>query len=421
MLSNEENEFLCHVGPGTPMGELFRRFWLPAMLPDEVPEPDCPPVRLRLLGEDLVAYRDTTGQVGVLEAHCAHRGASLFFGRNEECGIRCVYHGWKFDATGQCVDMPNEPAESNFKNKIHLTAYPTRERGGVIWVYMGPPDRMPEIPDLEWTLVPDSHRSVSKWIQDTNYMQGYEGDIDSSHSSFLHSFLDPSKSPNDTTIRSDQKAMDKSPKILVNDTNYGFRYGAKRAIGNNTYNWRITQALLPTYSLIPFLKFPAGGRAWIPVDDEHTMTFYASCHPERPLTDEDQAVRRTGRAFPPELIPGTFRPLRNMENDYLIDRELQRTFNYSGIYGVNDQDRAIQESMGPIQDRSTEHLGTADLAIIAARRGLLKAARDLQQGIEPYAAHHPEVYRVRAMDVNCSLEELDAVVETYGSGLRAHA
>src|SRR5438067_298431 len=138
MLIQEENDRLTHVGPGTPMGELFRRFWLPAMLASELPEPDCTPVRLRLLGEDLVAYRDSNGRIGLLGAHCPHRGASLFFGRNEDCGLRCVYHGWKFDLDGRCVDMPNEPPESNFKDKIRHTAYPAQEAGKVVWVYMGP-------------------------------------------------------------------------------------------------------------------------------------------------------------------------------------------------------------------------------------------------------------------------------------------
>ena len=301
MLSKEDNEFACRVGPGTPMGELFRRFWLPAMLADELPKADCPPVRLRLLGEDLVAFRDSNDKIGVVEAHCPHRGASLYFGRNEECGIRCVYHGWKFDVDGNCVDMPSEPAESNFKDKIYITAYPTAFHGGLIWVYMGPKHLHAELPRLEWTQVPDSHRSVSKWYQETNYLQGYEGDIDSSHASFLHTYLDPAASPSNdgSAIDPRLKALDRAPKIIVNDTDYGFRYGARRTIGEGTYNWRVTQALLPTYSLIPFIRFPAGGRAWIPVDDNRTMTFYISYHPDRPLIDQDLAMRRTGRAFPP--------------------------------------------------------------------------------------------------------------------------
>jgi phenylpropionate dioxygenase-like ring-hydroxylating dioxygenase large terminal subunit len=330
-----------------------------------------------------------------------------------------VYHGWKFDVDGRCVDMPNEPAESSFKDKVRLTAYPARDWGGLVWVYMGPKELQPELPQIEWAMVPGSHRSTSKWYQETNYMQGYEGDIDSSHSSFLHSLLTPTDTGNDNTISPTLKARDKSPAIIVNNTDYGFRYGAKRAIGEGQYNWRITQSLLPTYSLIPFIKFPAGGRVWVPVDDERTMTFHMVYHPDRPLTDDDLAVRRTGRAFPPEVIPGTFTPKRNASNDYLMDRELQRTYSYTGIWGVNDQDRGVQESMGPIYDRRKEHLGTADLAIIAARRNLLRAVRDLQNGIEPWLAQQPEAYRVRAMDVNTDATDLATVIDRYGERLAA--
>jgi phthalate 4,5-dioxygenase len=418
MLTREDNELLCRVGPGTPMGELFRRFWLPALLAEELPEADCPPVRLRLLGEDLVAFRDSRGTVGVLDAHCPHRGAGLFFGRNEEAGLRCVYHGWKFDAAGSCVDMPSEPAESNFKHKVSVAAYPTREAGGVIWVYMGPAELEPAMPDLEWNRVPDGHHMVWKWYQETNYLQGYEGDIDSSHSSFLHSYLKPEESTNGGTISPTLKAMDKSPKLSVAETDYGIYYGARRAIGDGQYNWRLTQALVPTYSMIPFITYPAGGRAWIPIDDDRTMTFYWSFNPEQALTDEDLAMRRTGRAFPPEVIPGTFTAVRNKSNDYQIDREIQQTKTYTGIWGVNDQDRAIQESMGPIYDRRKEHLGTSDLAIIATRRVLLRTVKDLQQGIEPYLAHHPEAYAVRSLDVNTPLENLSDVVREFGDRLR---
>src|SRR5579884_1719760 len=187
MLTKEENEYITRTGPGTPMGALFRRYWMPALLSEELPEPDGAPVQVRLLGEDLVAYRDSAGQVGLLGEFCPHRKASLFLGRNEERGLRCVYHGWKFDVTGACVDMPNEPAESNFKDKIRHTAYPCREAGGVVWAYMGPRERMPELPQFEWTLVPDSQRVVSKLHQANNWLQGLEGGIDSSHVSFLHS------------------------------------------------------------------------------------------------------------------------------------------------------------------------------------------------------------------------------------------
>jgi phenylpropionate dioxygenase-like ring-hydroxylating dioxygenase large terminal subunit len=198
VLSKEDNEFACRVGRNAH-GRAVPTILAAGDAARRVAQADCPPVRLRLLGEDLVAFRDSNGKIGVVEAHCPHRGASLYFGRNEECGIRCVYHGWKFDVAGNCVDMPSEPADSSFKDKIHITAYPTVIHGGLIWVYMGLDHHRAELPQLEWTQVADSHRSVSKWYQETNYLQGYEGDIDSSHASFLHTYLDPAASPSEGT------------------------------------------------------------------------------------------------------------------------------------------------------------------------------------------------------------------------------
>jgi phthalate 4,5-dioxygenase oxygenase subunit len=419
MLTPDENELLTRVGPGTPMGDLFRRFWLPALLAEELPTPDCPPVRVRLLGEDLVAFRDSGGRVGLLAPLCSHRGAPLFYGRNEEHGLRCVYHGWKYDVTGRCVDMPSEPADSSFKARIRQKAYPCRERGGVIWTYMGPMNLTPDLPDLEWTFVPDGHRRVTKWLHESNYLQGFEGDIDTAHASYLHSYLDPTSSPHDGIISATQKAADKAPKIMVDQTDYGFRYGARRAVGDGQFNWRVTQWLLPTYSLIAFMRFPAVGRVWVPIDDECTWTYFFSFNPERPLTGEDHARFETGRSFPPQLITGSYSPLRNRTNEYLVDRELQRTTTYTGIYGVNDQDRAIQEGMGAVYDRSQEHLGTSDVAIIAARQRLLRAVRDLQQGIEPYAASHPGAYAVRALDAVSPQGDFGAILEEYAGRMVA--
>ena len=229
MISKEENELLCRTGPGTPMGELFRRFWLPVALSRELPKPDCPPVRLQVLSEDLIAFRDTTGQVGLLARYCPHRGASLFFGRNEEGGLRCVYHGWKFNRTGACVDMPNEPAECTFKHKIQQTAYPIREAGGVIWAYMGPQETIPELPQLEWTLVPQNHVYAHKRFQHCNYLQNVEGEVDSSHVSFLHREFWPEKF--EAAIAGQvllARAKDSAPKFLVQETEYGLTIGAQR-------------------------------------------------------------------------------------------------------------------------------------------------------------------------------------------------
>lgn len=430
MLTREENELLTRVGPGTPMGEFFRRFWLPALLPEELRGPDNTPVRLRLLGEDLVAFRDTEGKVGILEAYCAHRGAHLFWGRNEECGLRCTYHGWKYDVEGNCVDMPNEPSESKFKEKVKIRGYPTRETGGVIWIYMGPKDRMPQLPELEWISVPDSHRSVSKWLQETNWLQGMEGEIDTSHISFLHSWLNPTEAPR-RGVRPDLTQRDRSPKLTVKETDYGFVYGSKRDAGEGQKYWRVTQWLLPMYSLIPNPEGHVGGRAWVPIDDLHTFTFSYSCRRDRSMTEEERASVRSGRAFPPELgygafrlkdgyIIDTWRPKRNKDNDYLIDREMQRKVNFTGIYGVNDQDRSIQESMRSVRmtviaDRSREQLGTADIAIITARRCLLKVVRELQQGIEPYPAMHGNAYRVRALDVVSPEADFNKLLERYSA------
>src|SRR5437870_8249162 len=221
MLGPEDNALLTQTGPGTPTGGLMRRYWVPFLLSSELPEPDCPPVRVTLLGEQLVAYRDTNGCVGLLDHHCAHRGASLFFGRNEECGLRCVYHGWKYDLEGRCVDMPNEPPESNFKDKVRLKAYPCRERGGMVWTYMGPPELMPGLPEFEFLMVPDSHRYVSKRLQECNWLQALEGGLDSSHIAFLHR-------GNYSDDLGEIYYGDPAPKFFVVPADYGLLIAARR-------------------------------------------------------------------------------------------------------------------------------------------------------------------------------------------------
>jgi nitrite reductase/ring-hydroxylating ferredoxin subunit len=396
MLSREENELLTRTGPGTSMGELFRRFWLPAMLATELPEPDCPPVRVRLLGEDLVAFRDTAGTVALLPALCAHRGAPLFFGRNEEYGLRCIYHGWKYDVAGHCVAMPNEPAESDFKHKIRLTAYPVREAGGVLWTYMGSPDRLPAMPELEWTLVPPSHCYVSKRIQECNYLQNLEGELDSSHVSFLHRRFNLPIGG----AESHQAAAvteDTAPRFTVLNTDYGLLVGASRDAGDDSYYWRITQYLLPTYTMIPS---PPGSyldcTVTAPIDDENMVGFTIAWRPDEPLTPADIERIESWTSVHTEVDPRTFKPLRNKANDYLVDRQAQRTESFSGIRGIREQDLAVQENMGAIYDRTQEHLGTSDTAIIAMRRRLLKTVRELQAGKEPYEAQHGEIYRVRS-------------------------
>jgi phthalate 4,5-dioxygenase len=371
MLAREDNELLTRVGPGTVMGDTMRRYWIPALLAWEVPEPDCPPVRVKLLGEELVAFRDTRGRIGLLDEYCPHRRASLFFGRNEECGLRCVYHGWKFDADGRCLDMMNEPEALDFKHKIRTTSYPTAELGGVVWAYMGPPDRKPPLPRFAWTQAPATHRHVSKVIQESSWLQGLEGGIDTSHAPILHRLVSPDSTrpgfkPSDPFVRG------KAPTIVVDLTDYGYCYAGIRPLDESDVHVRAYHFILPFHQIRPSRTSRGGplvaGHVWVPMDDENTMVYNWACSATDGPLDVDQT---------------TFRSTRNRRNNYLQDRQVQRTETFTGIEGINAQDRAIQESMGAIVDRSKEHLGPADKAIIQARRLLLQAARTVQDGGTP--------------------------------------
>lgn len=394
MLKPEQQNLLTQTDPGTPMGDLFRRYWIPALLAEELPEPDCPPVRVKLLGERLIAFRDTENRIGLIHEFCAHRGVSLFFGRTEECGLRCPYHGWKYDVTGQCVDVPSEREDSNFKNKVKLVGYPAIERGGVIWTHMGPPEKQPGLPELEWLLVPESHRFISKRLQECNYLQAMEGGIDSSHVSWLHSgdiTYDPlfrGSKGNEYNLK------DPNPRFEVVESPGGLYIGARRSAEEGKYYWRITQWLMPWYTLIaPRADHPIGGHAWVPIDDENCWAWSFNYLPHRPLSEKELEAMKSGRGIHVDVIPGTYRPVANQANDYLIDRAAQKAGkSYSGVKGIGMQDASLQESMGPIQDRSREHLVSTDNGVIMARQRLIRAAKDLQKGIEPPgldpASHH---------------------------------
>jgi nitrite reductase/ring-hydroxylating ferredoxin subunit len=403
MLKPEENERLVRVGPGTPGGNLFRRYWLPALLSEELPEPDCPPVRVRILGEDLIAFRATDGSVGLVDAFCPHRRAPMFFGRNEECGLRCVYHGWKFDTSGACVDMPSEPPDSLFKSKVTILAYPTWEGGGMVWTYMGPREQMPAPPDYEWLRVPATHRFVSKTFEHANYLQGLEGGLDTAHSSFAHN--ERLGDPN--WIRN----RDTHPKLEVEKTSYGFRYASTRDLGEDGLYVRAYHYIMPAQQLRGNVTdWVGGGRSkvpkldghiWVPIDDEHTWVYnmmygYDESVPISPeFAWEDEA--RFGRGKD-DLIPGTYKLKANLSNDYFIDRQKQKTKTYTGIKGINTQDYALQEGMGPIVDRSKERLGTSDRAIIVTRQLLLEGTNAAEKGEMPRGVD-PQTHRaVRAYD-----------------------
>jgi phenylpropionate dioxygenase-like ring-hydroxylating dioxygenase large terminal subunit len=438
MLSKEDNELLSRVGPGTPMGELMRQYWIPAVRSDELPGPDSPPMRFKLLGEELIAFRVTSGKVGVIPNSCPHRGASLFFGRNEEEGLRCVYHGWKFDVTGACVDMPSEPAESNFKNKVRAKAYQTYEHGGVIWTYMGPREVPPPLPQIEAFMLAEGPHQVSAIMRPCNWMQGWEGEMDTVHAAFLH--FGASK-PEDQKPGSYNfyQANQRHAKFSVVETEFGTSYGAYRPAEADTYYWRMAHMLFPFYAMIPQGEIGKDAKigAYVPIDDEHTMHWEIFLRPEvlggpQPDRSDDprtavrqgnkkdeiqdfieqrqQGGRRPANAGPATVgnnlgpMPNTtgwlgrFNLPQSLDNDYMIDREAQRSWkSFTGIPGVRQQDMAVTESMGPIYKRYNEHLGTTDAMIIRTRRKLIAAAKALRdQGVIPPGVDNPEVYRQRS-------------------------
>jgi phenylpropionate dioxygenase-like ring-hydroxylating dioxygenase large terminal subunit len=416
------------------MGELFRRYWLPAVLTSEIAEPDCPPVRLKILGEDLITFRDSDGRVGITQAHCPHRLAPLFFGRNEGCGIRCVYHGWKFDVDGNCLETPNvPPGAPDIRSRIRITAYPVEERNGVVWVYMGPAAHRPPFPDMEYGILPDGHVFAARWLQRTNWSQGLEGEIDSSHISWLHRDFDRDNSKQ--KYAGSQLSEDAAPHIELRQTDYGMVYGARRD-HQGEYLWRVTQFVMPMFSLIPRAPgefVSGGGRAWVPIDDNTTTVFTFGYNVDAPICeDELDTYYRSGALFPPRTTRGTFEtrdgavidhflPVATRENDYEINRKRQRTVNFSGIFGVHDQDRALAENSlaipgdPGIADRSAEHLVSSDRAVVAARRMLINMADRLAKGEEPPAPQRPELFRVRAISKISPIASFDEFIEEYGS------
>ena len=379
MLKKEQNDLLTQTGPGTPAGRLFRSYWLPALLASELADNDCPPVRVKLLSERMVAFRDSKGRLGLIDEFCAHRGVSLWFGRNEQDGLRCSYHGWKYDHTGQCVEVPSEPVESGFCKKIRLKSYPLVERGGVLWTYMGPSDKKPPLPEWEFALIPTEQSFMSKRIQESNWLQALEGGIDSSHVSFLHRG-DLDSDPLFRGAKANQYNLrDSRPVFEVVESAGGLYIGARRDAENGNYYWRITQWVMPSFTMIPPRgNHPVHGHFWVPIDDENCWTWSFDYHPTRPLSQDELRSMREGKGIHVKYLPGTFRPCANKDNDYLIDRAAQKSGRtFSGVEGIAMQDASLQESMGPIVDRMKENLVSTDNGIIMARHRLLRAVKAL--------------------------------------------
>ena len=406
MLSHADNEILTRTDRGTPMGDVMRCYWMPALLSSELPEPDGAPVRVRLLGEDLVAFRDTNGRVGLLDEFCPHRLASLFLGRNEECGLRCVYHGWKFDVDGNCLDMMNEPPDSDYHSKVRIKAYPTLEQGGVVWAYMGEASsRPPPPPNFEWAVVPDTHSHISKNWQVCNWLQALEGGIDTAHAPILHRTITANTDKAGIGINTDF-VTGGAPSLEVDVTDYGYRYVGIRDLGERGNFVRAYQYIMPFHQMRPRQNGYKGqdaqqviaGHMWVPMDDYNCMIYnwVYSFGPE-PITEaEFEEIERGYGRGPDDMLPN-FRSKGNRENDWQIDRQVQKYETFTGINGINAQDVAVQESMGAIVDRSRENLTRSDMAIIQARRLLLQAAQTVADGgVPPGVA--PTYYNARAIE-----------------------
>lgn len=391
-----DSEILTGVGPGTPMGELMRQYWLPALMSSEL-KADAAPIRLKLLGEQLVAFRDTSGRVGILDQRCPHRCASLFLGRNEADGIRCVYHGWKFDVDGNCLEAANLPGSLAQRNRIKAKAYRTQERAGLVWVYMGSREVPPELPQLQALDLPDEELSIWCIQRQCNYLQAMEGDIDTSHLGFLHGGMVDS---------GDVAVANRAPEYKVADTECGVVYGAFRQQDEENLNWRYASFSLPFWTQPP--PTPLGrdpvARAFVPMDDTHTM-FFSISNKQFVLSAHDNEDKHNllggapGITFGYEYLPNTtdwygrWRLASNASNDYNINRDVQRSESFTGIEGLEIQDVAITESMGPITDHSWEHLVPSDIMVARTRRRLLRAAIALRdEGTVPPGVDQPAAY-----------------------------
>lgn len=384
MVSKVENELLTRTSQGTAMGGLLRRYWVPALLAAEIPTAECPPVQVRILGEELVAFRDSQGRIGLLDEHCSHRGTSLFYGRNEECGLRCIYHGWKYDVEGNVLDTPAEPADSRFKEKLRHPAYPTHEVGGMVFAYLGPTDRKPLFPNYEWTSLPVDQTYVTKSLLECNWLQGLEGEVDAAHTSFLHSQFGNGNP--DLTFTE----VDRVPRYEIETTDFGLRLAAHRAAGPDRTYTRVTTYILPLSCGVAVGSVNAQGALdghethfYVPIDERHSWRYDFGFRRTNPITDRDR--HRVVQIGP------DYRRLRRPDNQYLQDRQLQRIEDFTGIDDFLNEDGCATESMGPIANRTREHLGNADAGVIALRQRLLEAVKLCSAGGDPpHAMIDPE-------------------------------
>jgi phthalate 4,5-dioxygenase oxygenase subunit len=392
-----DNELLCRVEGEAPMGQMMRRHWLPVCMVEEVAEPDGAPLKARLLGVDLVVFRDSKGRVGVMDERCPHRRASLVFGRNEECGLRCLYHGWKFDVDGNVMDMASEPPDSRLRTNLKHKAYPVRESGGFIWAWLGPADEVAAFQPPAWAPTGSIKTSIVKIHAACNWAQVLEGSIDSAHSSSLHSTNMPTAEVAGSTATGSawlRPSNDKAPRLQAEATDFGFHYAAIRTPIRDPESQdyvRTTVFIAPFTVLIPPNDQYNLAQMLVPIDDVNCMFYWIAWHPTKGI-DQD-AWRRFCSAEIGVDVDENFRKLRNAENNYLQDRAKMKAGDFTGIEGIPFQDMAMWESMGPIADRSEDHLGSSDLAVLQFRRQMVAAVKAFQKGepalgtVEPRPRH----------------------------------
>ncbi|HEY3657198.1 MAG TPA: Rieske 2Fe-2S domain-containing protein [Steroidobacteraceae bacterium] len=426
MLTRQDNELMCRVEADRPMGKVLRRFWIPGCLLEEIPPAGNGAVRVLLLGERLVAWRNHDGKVGVMAEACPHRGASLMLARDEGDGLRCIYHGWKVDVTGHVREMPGEPKNSRMCGRVHSKSYACTEAGGLLWIYMGAGDP-PPLPRFSWMDLPAGHFAVRKAVYNVNFVQSLEGSLDSAHSDFLHSAETSASGDYDQDEvhadgRRSRPSTDTSPDIDVRDTEFGFVYGAIRkamADPEKLEYVRATAYALPFYSLIP----PVYMQASVPLDTFNTAMYLVWYDLDKPLSPVEVGAHETflGLRMGADLLPD-YRRRGTLNNRWLQDRDAMAFGrSYTGLYGTTMQDIAVQESMGPIQDRSDEHLGLTDKAIVRMRKILLGLARQTQEGAEPAIAALRTDYGSIRSAAAVMERGTDWVAQLFGESLRASA
>jgi len=416
MLNKEDNDLLTRVNGAAPMGQLMRSYWLPVYRSDDV-DPGGAPRPVSVLGEKLVIFRDHTGKVGLLDEFCPHRGASLTLARNVDCSLQCLYHGWRIDADGRVVDTPSEPEDATFKDKVRQVAYPVREAGGLIWAYLAEPGSEPDFPAFGWTQMPAEHTFIMRVRLDYNWAQALEGAVDSAHVSFLHTDYVARLANGEDAYEGggqsllDKAAVDGHPKLEVENTPYGFRYGALRRASQDgvskTYV-RVTHFVAPVWGVIPTRQGWVFAQAFVPCDDESTMFYFVLHRSTAPFEDRERANLAAWNGLDDIDDDFSLRH-RTAANRWGQDRAAMTAgTSFSGLGGYPPiEDIAVQASMGAIYDRTREHLGTSDLAVIRMRRIMLSAVRGLNDisKVPPGLGGGFDYSRIRADEALLDLNE----------------